>query len=242
MESGSAQGCMVGGQEATVIDWSKKVSDWINEKTFSVWSSQVLEGLPREVVRSPSMDVFKTWLAKSPELPVCSEQKVDWKPAKVLSNLNDSLILHNFPHMILYCIPYHLICSLLVDEILFTHHFFLISSFYLYLFYSAVPFYLQVCLIVPLQLDHGVFWVLLASKVSSMPLNPQSNLTSRYIYGDSSWPSSPSALLSELSCRGFVFCFTAVLLFLISSNGWRTLICSLKDSYGTVFSFHKRRK
>lgn len=65
MESGCAWCCMVGGQETIIVNWSKNVSDWNQKKTFPAWNSQVLEGLSREVVQSPPMDVFMTWLEKA---------------------------------------------------------------------------------------------------------------------------------------------------------------------------------
>lgn len=51
--------------ETIIVNWCKNVSDSNQEKTFPAWNSQVLEGLSREVVQSPSMDVFMAWLDKA---------------------------------------------------------------------------------------------------------------------------------------------------------------------------------
>lgn len=165
--------CVVGQQGTTAINGSKEVSDLIWDWSFSAWSSQ-LEGLSREVVQSPSMDVCKTWVAKAQSsLSVLNRRLAGDLPSSFQTWM--SLILYKFSDMILYT-PALDFCSSNRWILLHSFHFFLISPFYFYLF-SIVLFYYRISGSAIVMESSGVSWLpnflwcFSASELSHQTLN-----------------------------------------------------------------------
>lgn len=65
MELGSLQQCAVEEQETTDIVWNKKGSDCMQGKTlYTTGTVKPQCRLPRQVVQSPTQEIFKTSLGK----------------------------------------------------------------------------------------------------------------------------------------------------------------------------------